>query len=58
MNKERKVEFKLEKLNERKIVLTAQNEAGTMCNSIYLWPKEIFDDKSYSPSRTESKTKP
>lgn len=58
MSKEKEIKFDVQKINERNIILTAQNEAGTMCNSIYLWPKEIFDDKSYLPSKSESKAKP
>lgn len=58
MSEEKKVEFEVEKVGERKINLTTRNEVGTMCNSIYLWPREIFDEKSCSKSISVNKTKP
>mgnify|MGYP001574700222 CR=1 FL=1 len=57
MSKEKKVEFEVEKTNERNVILIAKSDAGTTRTSIYLWPKEIFDEKSCSTSISVNKTK-
>lgn len=53
-NNENKVKYDIENANSSNVTITVKSEKGTMQNSIYLWPKEIFKIAP-EPSNSNSK---